>query len=189
MKYLKEIKKSVLLTDLIYIVIGTVMMIIPGFISNFICYVLGALIIFYGSLKIIKYRELKEHNSLSSIMLIMGVLAFILGLIIIINPEAFASIVPIIIGIYIMIISLSKFNQAIEFKNSNYSKWPAVLIAAILLLSLGIIITFKPFETLTLILRVVGIVFIINSLYDIYNVYSYQKDFKDLKKDFKDILK
>lgn len=189
MKYLKEIKKSVLVTNLIYIIVGITMMIIPGFISNFICYIIGILIILFSSSSIIKYNQLKQHNIITKIILVIGIMALIFGLVIVVNPKNFASIVPIVIGIYIMTIGISKYNQAMEFKRVNYKHWYSVLLSAVLLLLLGIVIIFNPFETLTLVIRLVGIIFIINSLYDIYNIYSYQKNFKDLKKDFFDILK
>ena len=38
MNYLKEVKKDALLTDLIYMIIGLLFILIPAFISNFICY-------------------------------------------------------------------------------------------------------------------------------------------------------
>lgn len=189
MKYIKEIKKSILVTDLIYIMIGLIMAIIPGFLSNFICYVMGIIIVLFGSTRILRYIELKKKTNLSNIMLVIGIIALILGIVIIVNPEGVTSIIPFIIGIYVFVLGLTKINQALEFRENNYNGWSPTMISAVLLLLLGIIVIFNPFEALTVVIRLVGIAFIINSLYDLYNVYNYNKGFKDLKKDINKLLK
>lgn len=189
MKYFKEVNSPILLTKLIYIIIGIAMIIIPEFISNSICYIISILIIFFGLSCLIKYIQLKKHNIISNIMLVISIIALILGLVIFINPEFFISIVPFVIGIYIIIIGVSKYIEAIEIKKANYKHWYIVMFASILLLLLGIVIIFNPFKTLTLIITLVGIIFTINSLYDIYNIYSYQKNFNNLKKDIYTSLK
>lgn len=189
MKYIKEIKKSILLTDIIYLFIGFLMAVIPKFISDFICYIMGIIIILFGSNRILKYMELKKKNSLSNILLFIGIIALIIGLVIIVNPKSFASIIPLIIGVYVFVLGITKYNQAINFKEAGYKSWYNVMISAVLLSVLGLIVAFNPFETLTLIIRLVGIAFIINSIYDLYNTYNYSKGFKEFKKDIDKLLK
>ncbi|HPF83442.1 MAG TPA: DUF308 domain-containing protein [Bacilli bacterium] len=188
MKFLKKIKKSLLLTDMIYIMIGLLMALIPGFISNCICYIIGILILLFGASKIIRYIDTKDNGNMATFMLIVGIISAILGLVIILNPESFASLIYILIGIYICILGLSKLKQALDFKANNNKSWYSILISAILLLVLAIIIVFNPFESLTLVIRIIGILFVLNSVYDLYNIYNYTNGFKDFKKDMNDLL-
>ena len=189
MKVFKEIKKTALLNNMIFLFVGFIMFIIPSFISNFICYIIGGLILLFGIKYIINYINIKKRNNLSSVMLFLGVLALILGITILLKPNTFSSIIPFIIGIYIIIVSLTKINEAMNLKNNNYDKWYSFMLPAVLLFLVGVVITFNPFETITLVIRLVGVIFVVNSLYDLYNVYNYEKGFKDLKKDFEKILK
>ena len=188
MNYLKEVKKDALLTDLIYMIIGLLFILIPAFISNFICYLIGLLVIILGIKPIHKYLNLIEKTRLSKMIFIVGILMIILGLFIIVNPNLLASILPITIGLYLIIISFAKLSDSIEYKKNNYDKWYNFLISSILTLIIGLVILFNPFKTVTLAIRIVGFVLLIDGLFDIYNLYSYGKRFKEFQKDIKKIF-
>lgn len=189
MNYLKVIKKDALLTDLIYMVIGILFILIPGFISDFICYLIGLLIIILGINPIRRYFKLIDKTRSAKIVFILGILMILLGLFIVLNPSMLASILPITIGAYLIIIALAKLSDAIEYKSSNYDKWYNFLLSSILTLIVGLVIIFNPFKTVTLVIRIVGIVLLIDGLFDMYNLYNYEQNFKDFKKDIKKIFK
>lgn len=183
MRSIKKAQKNNIQKNIIYLLIGIFLFIFPNFISNSICYIIGSLTSIIGLICLINYFKLKKHNNNSVILLILGLLILGFGLSIIIKPNIYISIIPFIIGIYIIFIALYKLNQALILKNSKYNKWYSFMLSAILMLLFGIIITFNPFETITLIIRLIGLTFIITSIYDIYNNYNYKKGTKDLKKD------
>lgn len=189
MFYIKRVNDSLLFTDIIYALLGFLMIIVPEFISNSICYLIGTLLIIFGALKIANYVEINKKDVLTNALMIIGVVSLILGLMVIIKSEVFASIIPFILGIYIIIVGISKLQQALEFKKHKYDKWTSTLISASLLLVLGITIVLNPFSTLTLAIRIVGIVFMISFIYDAFNLYNYEKGFSELKKDLKNIMK
>jgi uncharacterized membrane protein HdeD (DUF308 family) len=120
---------------------------------------------------------------------IVGILMILLGLFIILNPSKLASVIPITIGLYLIIIAISKLSDSFEYKSANYDKWYNFLLSSILTLIIGLVILFNPFETVTLVIRIVGVVLLIDGLFDIYNLYSYQESFKDFQKDIKKIFK
>ena len=189
MNYLKVIKKDALLTDLVYMVIGLLLILIPGFISDFICYLIGILVIILGINPIRRYFKLIDKTRSAKIVFILGILMILLGLFIILNPSMLASILPITIGAYLIVIALVKLSDAVEYKNSNYDKWYNFLLSSILTFIIGLVIVFNPFKTVTLVLRIVGIVLLIDGLFDMYNLYNYGQNFKDFKKDMKKIFK
>ena len=189
MNYLKKIKKDALLTDLIYMVIGLLFILIPDFISNFICYLIGILIIVLGVKPIHKYLKLIEKTRLSKMIFVVGIIMILIGFFIMLNPEKLASILPITIGLYLIVIALAKFSDSVEYKKLNYDKWYNFLLSSILTLIIGLVIVFNPFKTVTLAIRIVGIVLLIDGFFDIYNLYSYQETFNDFKKDMKKIFK
>lgn len=189
MFYIKRVNDSLLITDIIFALLGFIMIIVPEFISNSICYLIGTLLIIFGALKIANYVDVGKKGTLTNTLMIIGVVSLVLGLMVIIKSEVFASIIPFILGIYVVIVSISKIQQALEFKNHHYSKWVSALISALILLLLGIIIILNPFSTLTLAIRIVGIVFMISFIYDAFNLYNYEKGFSELKKDIKKIIK
>lgn len=175
MNYIKIFKTTTISSSLIYIIFGILLILMPDAISNFICYAIGALGIIFGASRIINYYNLKKKNIISSIDLIIGISSLVFGMIVIVNPKAFASIIPFIIGIYILIIGYFKLRQSFDLKDNNYMGWKSMMISSIITLSLGIVVVFNPFETLTLIIRVVGIVFVLNNLFDLYSIYKFNK--------------
>ena len=189
MFYIKRINDSILFKDIIYILLGLIMIIMPKFISDSVCYLIGTLLIIFGALKIAGYVERDKKDTLSNTLMIIGVVSLILGLMVIIKSELFASIIPFILGIYIIILGISHLQQANEFKKHKYPKWTSVLVSAIVLLLLGVVIVFNPFSTLTLAIRIIGIVFVVNYIYDIFNLYNYKKGFAEFKKDIEKMIK
>ena len=55
MEILKRIKNMLAVNAILYTILGIVMIITPGFVSDFICYLIGVLILVFGiSMKIIQ---------------------------------------------------------------------------------------------------------------------------------------
>ena len=189
MFYVKKVNDAILIKNIIYILLGFMMIIMPEFISDTICYLVGVLLIIFGALKVSKYVEIGKKSPITNALMIIGVVSLVLGLMIIIKPETFASIIPFILGVYIIILGVSNLQQANEFKKHKYENWTSALISASILLVLGIVIVLNPFSTLTLAIRIVGIVFVVSFLYDAFNLYNYKKGFTEFKKDIEKMIK
>jgi len=89
------------------IILGVIILIYPKIISSIIPICLGVLFIINGSSKIRISLLLKEENNKWIIALILAILSIICGLILIFNPFASAVTLTKIIGIIIIIYSLS----------------------------------------------------------------------------------
>ena len=93
--------------------------------------------------------------------LMMGILLVILGLIILLNQPLFISILPIMIGIWIFIKSIMKFQLAINLKSALAERWGLLLVSSILMAILGVLIIVNPFEAIFTLTRFVGIMMIV----------------------------
>lgn len=175
---LEKIKKAMICNSIFYFVIGVIMLLIPGSISNIICYLVGSTILFYGITNGISYFKIKGDNFFSKILLLIALCCIIFGLFMIISPKIFASAIPFTAGVFMFISSLSKFKEGIALKNCNFKKWKMVLLFGFELLIFSIILMCNPFEAIEVAIRFIGLMLIISSLSDLWTVIFYGKSLK-----------
>jgi len=155
-----------ILTSIILLILGIILLIIPGSIVTTVIRIFGLIIIALGVLSIIG----SSKNTNSNVELIYGILISILGLVFVSNPEVIASIIPFILGVWIVIRSLFKLQIVASIRKTN-PEYIKPLIINIITLILGIILMFNPFSGVKAFIRVIGIFMIFYALLDILNYY------------------
>ena len=131
---------------------------------------LGIIVLLDGLLHIISYfRNSKEERTVT-LELIRGVLNFIIGVIIILNPGSFVSFFAIIIGVWILIQSLIKFLFAFNMKAVEDKNWIIILILAIITFILGCVIVFNPLGFVKDITVIYGIILLITEIINIIEI-------------------
>ncbi len=111
------------------------------------------------------------------------------GIIIILNPELIASIIPILIGILMVVNGVSKFQFAVVLKNQEVKNWAFTLILAIFVIALGILFLVNPFKGAVTITKVIGIFMIGYSVVDMIDFFIIHKNIKDFKEEVENTVK
>lgn len=181
MEILKRIKNMLAVNAILYTILGIVMIIAPGFVSDFICYLIGVLILVFGISMIITFFN-ESYTAYAKGMLVLGLIASILGVYIILKPSFFMSIIPFMAGILILVESIDKFKHSFELKKEGYDKWYVIFTSAVILLVFSLILILYPFESVKLTIRVLGIILLIDSISDLLTIRSYTKTAKNIKK-------
>lgn len=159
-------KKYDLLTSIILLVLGILLLFIPGDIVTTVIKIFGIVIVIVGVLSIIN----SSKNKTNSTDLVYGILITILGIVFISNPQVIASIIPFILGVWIIIKSLFRlqFVSTIKSTNGDYIK---LLVINLITLILGIVLVFNPFKGAETLVRIIGIFLIVYSGLDILNYF------------------
>ena len=181
MEFLKEIKSSLLIMAGFYIIIGLIMLLIPNFVSNSICYLIGAICIIVGGLAIYTYIGSDVYGPLAVALFLFAAIFIAAGIFIILNPETVVSFIPIIVGVLLVIDAFGKMQTASSLHRYNYDKWWYTFIAAVAIFVFGILLLFNPFEAITLFIRVVGAFLLVDGISNIITVISYKKIEKQIK--------
>lgn len=181
MKYMEKIRKTTMLSAIIYIIVGLVMIIFPAFVSNSICYVIGSLSLVFGLFRLMTYFQTNYKNFLTGIFLFSSLLFIGLGIYIILFPEKIISMIPFIIGMILIVDGIQKLVQVHNIKRAGYDNPLALLIYAVLLIILGIILLRNPFGAIVIVIRIVGIFLVVDALEEIITVRKYEKAFEDFK--------
>jgi len=181
MEFLKEIKSTLFIISGLYIVIGLIMLIAPTFVTNAISYLAGTLCLILGGLGIYAYISSEVYGPLAYGILVMSIAMIVLGVFVVTDPKAFASFVPFVTGLILVIDSFTKMQSASGLKRYNYDKWWCILLAGLIIFIFGIILIFNPFKTLILFIRMLGIFLIIDAVSSFVTAMSYGKIEKNIK--------
>lgn len=162
---IKKMSITSIVFSLIFILTGIFLLLRPETAINIICYVLGVLLLLSGVVSIVQFFSDKTSDNYLSFSFIFGAFVFIFGLIILIKPAIVASIIPLLLGVWMLINGVTKLSYSLtinKFNNSTVS-----IIGSILIIILGILLIFNPFAGAKSLVQIIGISFIVYSVIDL----------------------
>lgn len=179
---MKIVWKSSIGTSIILMILGLLLIFQSEATIATISYIIGAILIAAGVLALIRFvKNSKEVTTVMSLDILYGIVTVILGVIIITNPHAIASVLPIVLGIAIIINSASKLQYAFILRNDGNDLWKTTMVIAIISTICGVVLLFNPFAGAVLIMRIVGIFILAYSLLDIVSTVIIKKNVNDFK--------
>lgn len=182
MKYLKKVKIAYLIACVLFMLVGLLLCFFPKFSLVAICYIVGAVSVAFGIVKIFAYFSEDKYNIAFQFDLALGIFSIIIGLIILCHPKWIMSVFPVIIGILTLVESLFSFQTSIDAKRFGFAKWFVLLISSLLSAAFGIILIFNPFESSLVITAFYGVSIFLTGLEKmIITIYTTQKIKKEMK--------
>lgn len=135
---LKMVKKHILITSVAGIVLGIVLVCVPGVISDALCYILAGACMLYGVFSLISYFrqrvEVQTHFGFA-----LGVIAIAVGIFVCVNVSFVKGIISWILSIIVIIIGTFRLQQAIDLaRMHDRFQWAAFLMAGVTLV-LGVL--------------------------------------------------
>lgn len=179
---MKFILKSSIGTSIVLMILGLLLIFQSEATITTISYIIGAILFAAGILALIKFIKKSKKGSLTfNLDMLYGIVTIILGIIVITNPKAIASILPIVLGIAIIINSSSKLQYAFLLKKDNNDLWKVTLIISIISTICGVVLLFNPFAGAILIMRIVGVFILLYSILDIVSTFIIKKNVEEFK--------
>lgn len=179
---LKRMWTSSILSACGFIVLGLFLLFKPETTISMISYVLGTIILLLGAFAFIRYFQNREIGGMFNFNLVYGIICIVAGLVLVFNPTALASLIPFILGIFIVVNSALKVQYAIELKQYNNKMWMTTLILSFITLVFGVVLIFNPFEGAVVLTQVIGIFVILYSVLDVIECYIIKKNLKGIQK-------
>lgn len=91
------------------------------------------------------------------------------------DPKKFISILPMLVGIVLIINSLSHFQKVLLLKDNGFEKWKVNLSGAIFFLVIGIVLLMKPIQSLDFVFSLTGAFLVLNGILIFLDQYFIQK--------------
>ena len=127
MEYLKNLLKKSgwmsIIESLIFAALGIILVLKPNEIMAMISYIIGAIFITIGVIKIINYIKEKGKSDLYNYELIFGIMSAVIGLVVIVYSNTISTIFGIIIGIWIIYSSVVRASSALKLKAVKTNIW------------------------------------------------------------------
>lgn len=181
MKRVQIAKKAYIFTSLLAFLLGCVFIIKPDLSVIVLCRAVGAVLLLTGAAKLYGYFSGDLYRLAFQFDLALGILTGVLGVLMLVSPTRFSSLMSIIISVFVIVNSVFTVQNAYEAKAFGVSKWWLLLIGGIAAAAIGVAALIKPFESSLFIMRLVGVAFMTdgvqNLIVAVLTVYG--KDKKD----------
>ena len=161
--FFKKVSVASILTSIAIGILGLIILFNPNETIALLSLILGIIIMIIGIGKIISYIILRKESNFSNYDLIYGIIAIVISIIMLANANAFATIVRVIIGIWIAYTGIMKLIYALNLKSLSSSFWIAVMIMAIITIIAGVYIAIDS----SILIMVFGVILIAYAVIDI----------------------
>ena len=171
----EKIRNTLVATSVLYLVFGIIMLFFPTMVITSVCYLVGIMFLFVGVSGIVMYMKTELKTMFTSFTLVMSIIFGAFGIYVLLNPESFASFLPLVMGIFLLVDSVSKLSMAFDLKKVQYNNWWQMLIVAFILMGLSLLLLFRPFEAVEVGVQLIGAILIVDTISNIFTIYSYSK--------------
>ena len=178
---IKKMNITSIIFSIVFILIGVFLLARPEDAIHLVSYALGIILVLWGLISIIQFFTDKESQNYLDFGFIVGVFVFIFGVIVLVKPNTIASIIPLLLGIWMLINCVTKLSYALTLnKNKNAA---GSIIISILIIILGILLVFNPFAGAKTLVQILGVTIIVYSVLDLAECFAIRSIVKKDKKD------
>ena len=165
---LKSIRNSLMITSILYVVMGVVLMAFPEGSLKLACALIGGVTLLYAAIRILSYFKNDGEYS-NRFDLFLGVLLGVVGVFLLLCPQLIVSLIPIALGIYIVVDGFTAMKKALDMKTLGFDKWWISFVVALVLMIFGAVMIFDPFETVASLVVFIGWSFVFDGVYTLVN--------------------
>lgn len=158
---MKFMKSSYTASSIVYILIGLALLLWPELSIKVVCYLFGAVILIKGISSIRAYLIAQDRFFFSYFSLVFGIITSVLGIFLILKPSMVVSILPILVGIFVILDGIVRFQSAFELKAAGHNSWWSFLLLALLSAGLGLLMLFNPFASVQVLIMAIGIILLL----------------------------
>lgn len=179
-QFFKKMGWTSIITSLGFSILGLIIAYNPNTTFQIISYILGGILIAYGIIKMVEYLKLNGQNSFYGSELSYGVIAVLLGIVVIVCSDMIETLLRILVGIWIVYSGIMRLGVSIRLQrfNSDNKIWVAVLLIALAMLLCGIYIVASPGA----VMMTIGIIMIFYGIMDIIEEIIFMKNVKEITK-------
>ena len=164
-------------SSILYLLFGLLLFFNPGGVIVTISVIIGAISMIFGVFEIIMYTKTNSNTAL-----VTGAFTFVAGLILCLNTNILATIIPMIIGVALIMQGVKKLELAASFKEKNHSNWSYMFVAASLTIIVGIILFINPILGAVITTQIVGAFISAYAIIDIIDNVVIKKKYDDVIK-------
>lgn len=143
-KLLKRSGWFYVVVAMIYAILGIIIIINPQEMLNIVSLIAGIIFLIVGIVKVINYFILKGNYDFYNYELIHGLVAFLIGVIILAYTNTISMLFIILIGIWITYSGLISLTLSMKMQAIKIPSWIPIFIISLIMMIIGIYIIAAP---------------------------------------------
>ncbi len=188
LKKFNQIINEAIGISIIFLLLGIIFLIYPNISIQVVAYLIAFILIGSG-IYLIGLEFTNRIIFFPMDTLFNGIISVILGTIILIYPNIFQTIIPIMLGIYFILDSIFKLKVITFLRRIDNTSWILTLLLTILSIICGIVLIANPLDSSIAIALFAGIILIVYSITGIIDMLLFKKNIHDLVKEWKKNIK
>lgn len=147
---------------LIYMLLGVFLIINPEPSDKIICGVIAGVLGVVGVVRVINYFKMDRYEAMLRKELAIGLFLLLIAFYVIMQAATVIStLIPVALGVILVYEAMGLLQYAVDLMRSKIKYWIIDLIAGVVILTLGIIALFDPFDAQLTLMRFIGISFVV----------------------------
>ncbi|SDB10097.1 HdeD family acid-resistance protein [Butyrivibrio sp. INlla16] len=188
MGFFVRLKKNILVDAIALIVVGLVLIFLPGTSLNILTKVIGAVVLAAGVISVVTGLASKNQNVLTKNgSLGFGLVIAVVGVWILINPEFFEAIIPVIAGVIMLFSGIMNLGETLSLGKNSYKNWWVALILAALTIATGAFLVFNPITMVKYVVQIIGAALAYNGASNLWIISRIHKVDKVNRKEIVDV--
>jgi uncharacterized membrane protein HdeD (DUF308 family) len=143
--FLKKIKWDSIIVSILTIAIGVLCIVMPSEAGDVLLIIFGAVLIAIGATLFVRFFT--ADKLFANHIMIMSVVSLVLGIMCLVQRNSLQSILTILLGLYIVVDSLSSIGDSIYLLKAKVSGWFVLFLLSLLSCGLGVVVMFSTFDT------------------------------------------
>lgn len=179
---LKNLTVSFVVLAILYVLLGLVLLLWPITVMDVLCYLTGGILLLYGVFAIVGFCRVEERRASSFLALFLGIVAAAVGVVLLLQPALFQSILTIILGIYILIDGLLNLKRALELRRMEHGGWTIYLVLSLITVVLGLVVIFHPMLAGATLVQLIGASLVYSGAADLWTLFQLSRWTKEYRK-------
>ena len=181
-EFFRTMKLSFVVAGVLYILFGLVLLLWPGISAAVFCYAFGGILLTYGVVSVLGFFLRDSQLGSFAFELFLGIVAAALGLLFLLRPVLVVSILPVVLGLFIVVDGLVNLKRALELRRLYDGRWTIPLALSLISVLLGLVILFRPFLAAEALVMVIGAVLLYEGVADLWTIFRVSRWTKEYRR-------
>ena len=184
---MKNFRKTFPISSVAFILVGLALLLWPEACLRVVCGLFGLVILMKGVGSIYSFLKAEVRGFFSYFGWLFGAAAVALGIFLLIRPQTVVSILPILVGLFVIMDGVMRVQSAFELRAAGYDRWWSLLILALVSVVLGAVMLWNPFGTVELLVMAIGVILMVEGALNLVGYIWAAIQLKGLKKAAQDM--
>ncbi|EHL98000.1 hypothetical protein HMPREF9103_01742 [Lentilactobacillus parafarraginis F0439] len=172
--FFNSVRQYVWLNGLLYLIFGLFFLFDPRQTLSAFIWLFAAFFVIFGIINLIASLRVHSQTGIYDVGLSIGIFQLILAVLILVFAKPLLAFIPIITGVTLIILGISEIIDAFSRRQFiNVVPLPMIIYGIILIL-IGIVLTFNPFTTVLVLLQFFGAILIVNAIMDFIGMWRWK---------------